>query len=65
MITGLAGLPARCVRRGALFQPSHEDADDRAPGAVDRPDDRSVIGRSQAPTVSKLADRTFSRGMQA
>lgn len=47
MITGLAGLTARCVRRGALFQPAHEDADDRAPGAVDGPGGRALPGAAE------------------
>ena len=64
MITGLGGLTARCVRRGALFQPSHEDADDRALGAVDGPGDRALIGRRQALWASELADRTLSSGAQ-
>lgn len=62
MITGLGGQTARCVRRGALFQPSHEDADDRAPGAVGGPGDRSLIGRRQVLRASMLADRTLSSG---
>ena len=65
MTTGLDNLTARCVLRGALFQLPHGHVDDPAPGAVDRPDDRAVIRRRQALTLSKLADRTFSRGMQA
>jgi hypothetical protein len=65
MTTGLDNLTARCALRGALFQLPHGHADDPAPGAVDRPDDRAVIERRQALTVRKLADRTFSRGMQA
>jgi len=65
MTTGLENLTARCVRRGALFRLPHGHADDPAPGAVDRSDDRAVIGHCQALTVSKPADRTFSRGMQA
>jgi hypothetical protein len=65
MTTGLDHLTARCVLRGALFQLPHGHADDPVPGAVDRPDDRAVIRRRRAPMVSRLADRTFSRGMQA
>ena len=65
MTTGLDKLTARCVLRGALFQLPHGHADDPVPGAVDRPDDRAVIGRRRALRVSMLADRTFSRGMQA
>jgi hypothetical protein len=64
MITGLGGPTARCVRRGALFRPSHGDADNRAPGAVDGPGDRALNGRRLASRADGLADRTLSRGAQ-
>jgi hypothetical protein len=47
MIAVLGGLPARCVRPGALFQPSHGNEDDRAARAVDGTDERSLLGRRQ------------------
>jgi hypothetical protein len=63
MFTVLGDLTARCVRRGALFQPSHGYADDPTPGAVDRPGGRPLSG-PQTLGASELADRTFSRGAQ-
>jgi len=53
MTTGLDNLTARCVVRGALFQLPPRHADDPAPGAVDRPDDRAVIERPQALTIRR------------
>jgi len=64
MITGLGGQTARCVRRGALLQPSPEDADGRAPGAVDGPGERALMGRPESLLASELADRTLSSGAQ-
>ena len=55
MTTGPGELHARSVRCDALRQPSHGDADDRAPGAVDGPRDRALVGRRQALRASELA----------
>jgi hypothetical protein len=60
MITGSSGLHARCVRRRALSQPSHGDADDRAPAAVDGPGDRAPVERREALRISELADGILS-----
>jgi hypothetical protein len=48
MTTGPGDLRARCANCDALPQTSHEDADDRAPGAVAGPGDRALVGRRQA-----------------
>ena len=60
MITGPGELHARCVRCDALPQPSHGDADDRAPGAFDGPGDRALVGRRQALRAGELADGILS-----
>ena len=51
---------ARCVRCDALPQPSDEDADDRAPGPVEGPDDRALVGRRQALRAGEFADGMLS-----
>ena len=61
MNTGPGDLHARCVRCEARPQPSHGDADGRAPGAVDGPGDRALVGRRQALRASELADERLSR----
>ena len=61
MTTGPGDLHARCVGCDALPQPSHGDADDRAPGAVDGPGDRAFVGRRQALRATELADGMLSR----
>jgi hypothetical protein len=60
MNTGPGDLHARCVRCEARPQPSHGDADGRAPGAVDGPGDRALVGRRQALRASELADEILS-----
>ena len=61
MTTGPGDLHACCVRCDALPQPSDEDADDRAPGPVEGPDDRALVGRRQALRASELADGILGR----
>jgi hypothetical protein len=61
MTIGPGDLHARCVGCDALPQPSHGDADDRAPGAVDGPGNRALVGRRQALRASELADGILSR----
>jgi hypothetical protein len=56
MITGPGRPPAGCGGCNALPQPSHGDADDRAPGALDGADDRASVGRRQALRAGDLAD---------
>ena len=60
MATGPGDLPARCVGCDALPQPSPGDAGGRAPGAVDGPGDRALVGRRQALRVGELADGILS-----
>ena len=60
MITGPGGLHARCVGCGALPQPSHGDANDRAPGAVDGSGDRALGGRRHTPRASGSAGQMLS-----
>ena len=48
MTTGPGELHAHSVGCDALPQASQGDADDRAPGAVDGPRDRALVGRRQA-----------------
>jgi hypothetical protein len=60
MTTGPGDLHARRVRRGAPLLPSDGDADDRAPGVVDGPGDRALVGRRQALRAGELADGTLS-----
>ena len=61
MTTGPGELHPRSVRCDALRQPSHGDADGRAPGAVDGPGDRALVGRRQALRANELADGILSR----
>ena len=61
MTTGPGELHARSVRCDALRQPSHGDADGRAPGAVDGPGDRASVGGRQALWASELADGILGR----
>jgi hypothetical protein len=62
MTIGPGDLHARCVGCDALPQPSpHGDADDRAPGVVDGPGDRVLVGRRLALQASELADGILSR----
>ena len=61
MTTGLGELHARSVRCDALRQPSHGDADDRAPGAFDGPGDRALVGRRQSLRTGELAGGMLSR----
>jgi hypothetical protein len=56
MATGPRDLHARCVRFDSLPQPSHRDADDRAPGAVVGSNECTLVGHSQALRASELAD---------
>jgi hypothetical protein len=56
MATGTRDLHARCVRFDSLPQPSHRDADDRAPGAVVGPNECTLVEHSQALRASELAD---------
>jgi len=62
MTSGPGELHARSVRCDALRQPSHGDADGRAPGAVDGPGDRALVGRRQALWAGELADGMLSSG---
>ena len=48
MTSGSGDLHARCVGCDALPQPSHGDAYDRSPGAVEGRGDRALVGRRQA-----------------
>jgi hypothetical protein len=64
MIMCMDGLTTCRVHRGAVFGPSHANADDRAPAVVDAPGNRALIRRRQALLAGGLADRIFSRGMQ-
>jgi len=48
MTTGASDLHARCVPHDALPRPSHGDADDRGPGAVDGLRDRALVGGREA-----------------
>jgi hypothetical protein len=60
MTTGPGELHARSVRCDALRQPSHGDADDRAPGAVGGLGDRALVGRRQALRAGELGDGMLS-----
>jgi hypothetical protein len=61
MTTGPGDWHARGLRCDALAQPSHGDADNRAPGAVDGPSGRALVGRRQALRASELADGMLGR----
>jgi hypothetical protein len=62
MTTGPGELHAHCVG----CKPSHGDADERAPSAVDGPGDRALVGRRQALRAGELADGILSSsGAQA
>ena len=56
MTTGPGELHPRSVRCDALRQPSHGNADDRAPGAVVGSNECTLVGHSQALRASELAD---------
>ena len=62
MTTGPGELHAHCVGCDSVPQPSHRDADDRAPGAVDGLRDRALVGRRQALWAGELADGMLSSG---
>lgn len=61
MTTGPGDPRARCASCDALLQPSHEDADDRAPGAVEGPADRALVGRRQALRAGGLLSSSGAR----
>ena len=61
MTTGPGELHAHSVGCDGLPQPSHGDADDRAPGAFDGPGDRALVGRRQYLRTGELAGGVLSR----
>jgi hypothetical protein len=56
MATGPRDLHAHCVRFDSLPQPSHRDAEGRAPGAVVGSNECALVGHSQALRASEVAD---------